>query len=403
MEWLKIFVGPIVSFIAFLIPFGDKKLQEKSIDYEKKTAFQEEDLIKLICVFLYKNHKNSKFEKLKSSFIAKYERSKKIECLKNSYLMHTEIVLGDKIDFYITKYIDILDSSLEDDISTLKDAYKNQDKDAIRFCELILKFKSNVESNNDNYLDKISLISLFDSFSDKTVRLEKLMTVINHVIDKNHNDDTFTTYSEIRIEIPLSNDTITGLNRYIGYLYQEIDKRLLNSEGFVNYFAFKENSREENKINKSKEFFPNYYNLILFYFITGLIECHNADFEKMRVSLLELINILRDKIKISNEGMMTNFRNLEWIKFKEKKETDKPYYSSSYWKLKENICENIFGIHFFSNLSKDNIGSFIKNYYIEHDKMKNNSAKSDLQNYFLKITKMLNKEQLILLSKEYNV
>jgi hypothetical protein len=405
MEWLKIIIGPLVSFITFLLPFGDKKLQEKSLDYDKKTAFQEEDLIRLLCVFLYQNHKSTKYENLKLQFIKACQQTNKIKCLKNSYLNHTNLILGDKIDFYVNKYIKDGSQSFKKCVQEIKSDYKNKDEDAIKFCEILLKFKSTVDLNNENYINKIPLLSLLDSITGKIDRLHKLNDCINKVLTNTHNDEWFVLYSEIRKgkHQLLKEKDITGINKYIQYFIMELNNKLLYREEIMQYFSSKESSREKNKQNKSKEFYPNFYNLIVFYFITGLNESQSNSYIKMRDLLLKLIILLKEEIDFSNESLMAIFRKLEWIKYKEDDEYDKPYYSSSYWILKNEICKKIFENKFFLSLDKNTIGSFMKTYYIEYDKMKSNAARNDLQNYFLKITKMLNKEQLILLSKEYNV
>ena len=331
----------------------------------------------------------------------------KIKVLEKSYVPHNAFSLDDNIDDQLLKYLSQKNYSVSECLKLIKNKYKAKDEKSINFCKAILNFKTLINSNNNNTKEKISLSILAESLLiDPMERLKKLMNMVTITNGRyyNENNGYFNHYSQLRKKLNITINDLQTVNRYIKWFSNEINHDLLHKKSIISYFSVSESSREDNKKNKSTDFYPNFNSLIFFYFIISLSEEkeNNTTCEEMKNNLLKLIlNLIKEKI-ISEQGLITIFRKLEWIKFKEIKDTDNPYYSASYWDLKTNICNDIFGNDFFYNLSKENIGNYLKNYYIEEEKMKQDIAKQRLQNYFHNIIRMLNKDTIIELTKDYN-
>ena len=69
---------------------------------------------------------------------------------------------------------------------------------------------------------------------------------------------------------------------------------------------------------------------------------------------------------------------------------------------KDKLVNHLFDKKFFNQLTKDEIISFIKNYYAEYRKMPNQQAKLGLQQSFVNIIRNFDKNIMLEIAKDYN-
>lgn len=402
-EPIRLLLTSLLGSFISMGQYADKKKLDQEALFKKEADFEKEDLYKLAILVIYFNNNNDKYSKLKQKIELSHKNKNIIQFIQRSYISDLYFSLEDNVDSNLLKYLKEANYSFSKCVKLIKDGYKAKDHRAENFCKSIMKFKNMINSNNENTKEKISLSLIVDSALNKIDQLKKLMEIIDQINCKYYNlkTDDFYHYEELRKNLNILKNDLDNIDKYIKYLLNEIKYDLLYKKNITDFYSEAESSKEDNQKNKSKDFYPNFTKLIFFYIITGLSEEKNTNCEQMRKNLLQLILIIKDNNHISKQGLLSIFRKMEWMKFQDDDEFKKPYYVSSYWELKSDICLQIFGRDFFYNLDKDSVASYLKNYYIEEQKIRRHNAKNQLQNYFKDIVQMLNKKCIIELTKEY--
>lgn len=354
-------------------------------EIEKDTNFDKNDLYKLICVVLYKNKDDEKLNIIKNQFVEKIVKRNTVFLSKNNVNL-SQINYNKKINAQLIYYINQLEDIIKSE-ELIKKERKSGNIYATEFCKAIINTKKVIQLSNIKFTP--SLKNLADSMTDKTDRLLKINTIINQKMAYFFDKDKQICYIELKKMMVLDDVEEEIFSRYIDYFIAEIKFNLNNKKAILNYFNNKKNNN----------FLVSFTKLIMFYFFVEITD-NSQQNKELNNKILEFILILIEENNFDKNSLFNLFKSIEYINFSNK-EYNSVYCLEHFWIKKDKLINQVFGKQFFEKLSKQDIISFIKNYYAEYRKMPNQNAKLGLQQSFVNMIEKFDKNIMLEIAKDY--
>lgn len=354
-------------------------------EIEKDTNFDKNDLYKLICVVLYKNKDDERLNIIKNQFVEKIVKRNTVFLSKNNVNL-SQINYNEKINAQLIYYINQLEDIIKSE-ELIKKERKSGNIYATEFCKAIINTKKVIQLSNIKFTP--SLKNLADSMTDKTDRLLKINTIINQKMAYFFDKDKQICYIELKKMMVLDDVEEEIFSRYIDYFIAEIKFNLNNKKAILNYFNNKKNNN----------FLVSFTKLIMFYFFVEITD-NSQQNKELNNKILEFILILIEENNFDKNSLFNLFKSIEYINFSNK-EYNSVYCLEHFWIKKDKLINQVFGKQFFEKLSKQDIISFIKNYYAEYRKMPNQNAKLGLQQSFVNMIEKFDKNIMLEIAKDY--
>lgn len=354
-------------------------------EIEKDTNFDKNDLYKLICVVLYKNKDDEKLNIIKNQFVEKIVKRNTVFLSKNNVNL-SQINYNEKINAQLIYYINQLEDIIKSE-ELIKKERKSGNIYATEFCKAIINTKKVIQLSNIKFTP--SLKNLADSMTDKTDRLLKINTIINQKMAYFFDKDKQICYIELKKMMVLDDVEEEIFSRYIDYFIAEIKFNLNNKKAILHYFNNKKNNN----------FLVSFTKLIMFYFFMEITD-NSQQNKELNNKILEFILILIEENNFDKNSLFNLFKSIEYINFSNK-EYNSVYCLEHFWIKKDKLINQVFGKQFFEKLSKQDIISFIKNYYAEYRKMPNQNAKLGLQQSFVNMIEKFDKKIMLEIAKDY--